>query len=263
MKEISTILPYCFKSYGVIRRMRVLMLFALIVAAIPAQAGEIHRAAEQGDLTKIKRLLRHNPKLLNEQDSLGRTPFHAAAISGQSKMVAYLLSKGANPYILDSDGYSALHHCLLWDSSMAALLLTYGVQPTLKTPKGESILNDVARGYWAMYNHRYTPSEELINRLLNNPADVLSRNARNQTPLHFACYYGKLELVKQLLAHGADTTVRDDRNYKPIDYTEAMSPPPALHVGWLMCGNTGKSEEQLYEEQQNRMAVGEYLRSLK
>ena len=98
-----------------------------------ALAADLHVAAKQGNVKKVKKLLAqgmdvnslsasgHTPlhlsagwdkrrvtKLLlingakvNARNSSGRTPLHLSAGRGHLKMVKFLLSRGANPAILD------------------------------------------------------------------------------------------------------------------------------------------------------------------
>ena len=53
-------------------------LVALVWSCL-AFCGEIHDAAEDGDLEKVKALLKANPDLVNSKDTNGMTPLHFAA----------------------------------------------------------------------------------------------------------------------------------------------------------------------------------------
>ncbi|NUM52079.1 MAG: ankyrin repeat domain-containing protein [Candidatus Hydrogenedentes bacterium] len=63
-------------------------------------------AAYEGQLDEVKNLLAADPSLINAKGELGRTALHAAAGGGQSGIVDYLLSQGADPTITDEDGNS-------------------------------------------------------------------------------------------------------------------------------------------------------------
>ncbi len=52
---------------------------AFLCAAVPALAEEIHDAAHQGDLTKVKMLLSQNPKLLDARSENEKTSPHFAS----------------------------------------------------------------------------------------------------------------------------------------------------------------------------------------
>ena len=64
--------------------------------AIPALPEEIHDAARQGDLAKIKRLLEKNPGLLEARNQNEKTPLHFAAQGGHKEIVEFLIGKGAD-----------------------------------------------------------------------------------------------------------------------------------------------------------------------
>jgi hypothetical protein len=57
----------------------------------PAFCGEIHDAAQAGDLEKIKALLLNNPKLVFSKNNESLTPLHLAALEGHKEVVELLL----------------------------------------------------------------------------------------------------------------------------------------------------------------------------
>src|SRR5262245_35770647 len=73
-------------------------LVALVALAwsSPAICGEIHNAAQQGDLAKVIELLEGNPDLVLSQDRFGFTPLHLAALKGHSNIVELLLARNAD-----------------------------------------------------------------------------------------------------------------------------------------------------------------------
>ena len=54
--------------------------------------------------------------------------------------------------------------------------------------------------------------------LVENGALINSRNGTkiNQTPLHIACYHGKVEMVRFLIEQGCDLDIRDGCNETPL-----------------------------------------------
>ena len=79
-----------------------ILWLAVIVAAVPALAGEIHIAAGNGDLEAVKEMLGADPKLLNAGNEQGRGPLHMAAFSGRQEVAAFLLDRGADINMADS-----------------------------------------------------------------------------------------------------------------------------------------------------------------
>ena len=58
----------------------------------PALCGEIHDAAQSGDLAKVKALLKDNPDLVSSKDNNGGTPLHMAALGGHKDIVELLVA---------------------------------------------------------------------------------------------------------------------------------------------------------------------------
>ena len=56
------------------------------------KGSPVHEAVKRGDLPGVRKLLKANPKRVNEIDVEWRTPLHWAADSGQDKIAQYLLS---------------------------------------------------------------------------------------------------------------------------------------------------------------------------
>jgi ankyrin repeat protein len=67
------------------------------------------KAAREGNMVALRRLLRSNPALVHVTDPVsGETPLHAAAANGCLEAVSLLLRQGADPAKLDSSGRTAL-----------------------------------------------------------------------------------------------------------------------------------------------------------
>ena len=55
-----------------------------------------------------------------------KTPFHFACRKGDETLIRYLLDKGANPTVVDRDGYTPLHYlCEIENYEMIKLILPY------------------------------------------------------------------------------------------------------------------------------------------
>jgi|WetSurMetagenome_2_1015567.scaffolds.fasta_scaffold145149_2 uncharacterized protein len=75
------------------------LALALLIALAwrhPAFCGEIHDAANNGDLQKVKALLRDNPELVSTYDSNGWTPLQLAAHNGHRDIAELLLANKAD-----------------------------------------------------------------------------------------------------------------------------------------------------------------------
>jgi ankyrin repeat protein len=78
-----------------ISRLVIVALIAL-VCSIPGFCGEIHDAAQTGDLVRVKALLKDNPELVSSRDGPDDTPLHVAAQRGHKDVVELLLANKAD-----------------------------------------------------------------------------------------------------------------------------------------------------------------------
>ena len=91
-------------------RFAVVTLVALLALAwgSPAFCGEIHDAAEQGDVGKVEALLKGNPDLVLSKDDSGDTPLHWAALNGHKEVAELLLARKADVDAKNSNGRYSL-----------------------------------------------------------------------------------------------------------------------------------------------------------
>src|SRR5436853_7231974 len=69
----------------------------------------IHRAALDGDMRKLKELIKTNSRLVNVVDYDNNTPLHLAASHGHADAVGFLLESGANVNAKKSAKMTPLH----------------------------------------------------------------------------------------------------------------------------------------------------------
>ncbi|SVD10770.1 uncharacterized protein METZ01_LOCUS363624 [marine metagenome] len=86
------------------------MALGLALAGCGGEKGEIHAAAFDGDLAKVKRLVAGGADI-NERDKKKVTPLHLAAFQGNTRHIAmakWLLANGANTGARDYEGKTPL-----------------------------------------------------------------------------------------------------------------------------------------------------------
>ncbi|XP_043406653.1 poly [ADP-ribose] polymerase tankyrase-2 isoform X6 [Chelonia mydas] len=144
-------------------------------AAEPAR--ELFEACRNGDVERVKRLVR--PENVNGRDTAGRksSPLHFAAGFGRKDVVEYLLQSGANVHARDDGGLIPLHNaCSFGHAEVVNLLLRHGADPN-------------ARDNW-----NYTPLHEAAIKgkidvcivLLQHGAEPAIRNTDGRTALDLA-----------------------------------------------------------------------------
>jgi len=171
----------------------------LLIIATAALAEEsapptnIFEAARQGDLAAVKSFEAKNQSVV-AQDALGSTPLHHAAAGGHEDVAAYLLDRGADPNLVNSDGFTPLHNCALTgDSATAALLVARGSSVYMRDNLQQTPLNCCA-----LKNNL-----GVAKALVANGADVNDMNENGWTPLRVARYAKHPEIEAWLLQNGA------------------------------------------------------------
>lgn len=76
---------------------------------VPMYDSQLYRAAERGNRTVVGERVRAGADLNAPNPAQGWTPLHAAAYNGHKKLVAYMLTNGANANAQDADGNTPLH----------------------------------------------------------------------------------------------------------------------------------------------------------
>jgi ankyrin repeat protein len=198
------------------------------------------RAAREGDLGTLRRLLDQDQAVANARGWLGETPLHAAAGGGSAAVVRLLLEAGAQPQSRRDNGDTPLHRAATGeiaelliraardvtldqpnehrqtplhtacDAGVATVLLRYGASLTERDFQGGTPLHDAGA--------------DKARVLIDAGADVRTSNEGGRTPLHNAVWNGDVELVKLLLAAGADATVRDIGGTSPVHLARIRGP---------------------------------------
>ncbi|MBE9535482.1 MAG: ankyrin repeat domain-containing protein [Proteobacteria bacterium] len=180
----------------------------------------LYRAAENGDLTGVKRLLDDECVNVNEKASWDSTALSAATWTGNIEIVKLLLEEGADPRI----GNPIVGAAHSGQVSMIELLLTNGATVSMKeyalSPLQAAILEghiaivrlllyagaDVnVKGLW-----HHTPLQDAVEKRHTEIMRLLlaaGADAKQKGLLHEAMHEDELEIVKLLLEHGADVNV--------------------------------------------------------
>lgn len=134
---------------------------------------DLHLACKSGDLANLVQAYESDPSKINLKDSkvlniqLGWTPLYRSVISGCLQAAKYLLSKGADPNIVNYLGESPLHQAAdTGNLEIAELLLEYSADPNIQQNEGDTPL----------HNSAFRGDNEMLKLLLEYHADPNIQN---------------------------------------------------------------------------------------
>jgi ankyrin repeat protein len=188
-----------------------IFIMVLFGGAEAAYCGPIHDAARKGDAKKVKALLVADPKLVNDRDSNGDTPLHAASLHNQLAVAQVLLDSGAD--VNAKNGYGAFTPgdlgSVLTSSNHkdpVSLLTVHGIDQ-----------NDMKNGYTPLHLAEFAVGHKKMAELLvNKGADVNARAASGATPLFFAVLRDQKDDAQLLLDKGANVNTPDAYGDTPL-----------------------------------------------
>ncbi len=194
-----------------------------LILAIPLQvrAGELHDAAQAGDVDTVKTLLASGVDI-DETDFSTGTALHIAVGQGNERIVKVLIEHGADLEAKSElNSARALHLAADFDElAIIGYLLDNGADiegrdGELRTPLHRAAGAGLSRG---------------VELLLEHGAKIDIREGYfGTTPLQQAADNGRLETVKLLLDRGADINAVDQRGFSALSL--ASSPQSFGNVG--------------------------------
>ena len=201
-------------------------------------AGEqLIEAADRGDLTEMKRLLKRGTDV-NYRGIDDWTPLTKAAVSGKTGSVKLLLANGADPNSTKTNWeYNAL--CFAQKADIADLLVSAGakldapmcMRYSVSYGKPEKVQWLIARGCDPSKLPGGPPGENLLSNvrnpqiaelLIQHGVEVNARSKYGVTALDSVCFWEKhpVEIVRVLLRYGADPNARDRSGNTPLSYAQ-------------------------------------------
>ncbi|XP_077966035.1 uncharacterized protein LOC120336758 isoform X2 [Styela clava] len=162
--------------------------------------GKLHKAAYDGDLTKLKSMLKRGD--VNQLDKENRTPLHLACANGKFEAVRMLCEhQNINLNLCDNDRQSALMKCVQCEHQTCLnILLQKEADVSLCDNNGNTALHVAAS----------IPNSDICYLLCDYKADPRAKNKDGSTPLHIAAGLGSDEIVRHMLELGVDVNDVDD-----------------------------------------------------
>lgn len=156
----------------------------------PASWSPLHAAAWAGDLERASGMLQVRPADVHLTDRAGVTLLHAAARSGNARLVRLLLDRGADLGAADGAGLTSLHYAAQFGHADAArTLLEHGADPNQPDHRGRRAL------HWAAIVN----DAGVTSLLLEYKADIAAQDQEGLTPVRLALRCGRLEMARALL----------------------------------------------------------------
>ena len=155
------------------------LVFALAAAA-SAQAPDIVKAADSGDLEAVARLLKADPKLIAAKSAEGDTALHAAASCRGGEQAALPIVR---------------------------LLLENGAALDARNASNQTPLLSAS----------YAGFRQIAELLISRGAVVQYQDPLGRSPLHYAAREGHPEVVELLMKHSANPTLKDVQGRTPLE----------------------------------------------
>ncbi|MFB0565376.1 MAG: ankyrin repeat domain-containing protein [Candidatus Aminicenantaceae bacterium] len=169
----------------------VIIMLISYITALSVPENDIHEAAKQGDLAKIKALLEKDPNLVSVKDGEGETPLFRAAESGHLDVVQYLVAKGAQVNAKNNVDQTALFYSAYYgQADILDWLLSKGAEFKGIDMYGRSPLHYAAR----------EGKKDATKILVEKGLDINLEDGSGVSPLRFAVDRGHLDVIDVFIA---------------------------------------------------------------
>ncbi len=180
------------------------------------------------------------------------TPLARAVASGSPEAAKLLIERGANTELLFDDGCTLIHLAAKNHSDdVLRMLIDAGVDPSAKNHLGETALFNASlncikcllsrkppllmerskNGNTSLHAYARTDCTDTVRLLLDNGADVNSRNGAGSTPLHLAAAYASILMVKVLIGEAnATVDIQDNDGFTPTHRAASLNRRPIIDM---------------------------------
>ncbi|XP_060733380.1 putative palmitoyltransferase ZDHHC13 [Tachysurus vachellii] len=194
----------------------------------------LHWAAINNRIDLIKYYISKGAVVDQLGGDLNSTPLHWAIRQGHLQTVIQLMRYGADPSLVDGEGYAGLHLAVLFQNMpIAAYLMAKGQEVDVSDANGQTSL---------MLAAQKIIGPEPTNFLLRcnasvNAVDKVNRNS----PLHCAVLAGNVDAAHILLESGASVELQNANGHTPIDLAHQVNSPLLIHMLNVVKNDRNKS----------------------
>lgn len=193
----------------------------------------------QGNYAAARILIEHEPALLSDKNSRGRTLLQEAAAGGNTKSLKFLIQQGADLHMTDAAGRTALHCALAarFASDAYVLLLHYGAAHALRDAEGRTplmiaLMSGHKPAAETLMKKSYDPQQvdkyertllmaaaesgldHLVEPLLQAGCPLFATNALDETALDLAIRHKRGPAALKLLEAGTPAQIDDKKRKK-------------------------------------------------
>ncbi|KTC94753.1 ankyrin repeat-containing protein [Legionella geestiana] len=165
-------------------------------------------AAKTGKAGMLDALYSVNAILLDEPDSTGNTPLHAAADAGHLEVLRYLSSHGADINRRNHEGATPLLTVCEGDSDICLVRHLVDNGADIEIPD-DSGFTPLLTAVWA-------DKEDIAKYLLDKGASPHKTEASGKGALHFAAENDNVELIKRLAVRFEHFDIHDESRLTPL-----------------------------------------------
>ncbi len=222
------------------KNLKTLLFILLLLLVVSVRCAEIHEAALNGDMAKIRELLAAEPSLIDAKGRNEKTPLHWAVQGGQLAVAKYLLAKGASVNELNIQKETALVYAAEGGHlDLAKMLIARGADINVRTvlraapihyalwadktdmvklllKKGADFKWDRGTGFTLLHEAANHQSLETVELLIKKGLGVNVKSNFGATPLHYAALHGTPEIVSLLIKKGADINAVSQNGWWPL-----------------------------------------------
>lgn len=181
-----------------------------------ALADDLQQAIQTGKLEIVQSLIQTSPELRDGHFSSGLSPLNLAASLGQSDIVAYLLSIGADIETVDNEGSQPVHNAAAFGATaIVESLVAKGSRLDAVDLNGMTpLLFASSRGHL-----------DLVKWLVDHGADVNLASKQGLTPFFYSVISGNADMADYLLNHHAEWNVVTTAGITPLHSAASRNRP--------------------------------------
>jgi len=193
-----------------------IMLASCCYAQEPANGQELLRELGNKNADKVKQIIDKDISLLEFTNPRGSTPLTIAASSGQTELVTFLISKGANVNAVNNFGNTPLHYAA-WSSDLTSFKALH--------EKGALINKQNSQGQTPLQYACMGGNRQILQYCIQQGMDIHKKIDDGSSLLHWAAYGGNIDIFKYLESEGMDMNQGDKDGSTPLFWAATGKKP--------------------------------------